>query len=378
MRVALSFPGCHRRGGVERVMLECANYLASRGHETHVYSSDWDEKSMHEAVIRHHVPVRKRPNIAQVTSFARGSSAALDGMKPRPDIIGGFGISTPRSEVVWVQSVQKAWLEISGSQRDFKGRLKQRLNLFHPLVLSMERRYYGGRKYRKLIALSDQVKDDLMRFYGVPAKDVVVIPNGFSPSEFSVARRNEQREAMRQKLGYGNTDKVVIFAANELERKGFGPLLRAIAALNDSSVHLLAVGRLNPLAYASEIQRLGMTQRVQFTGPTSDVASYYSAADVFALPTQYEAWGLVIVEAMACGLPALTSRLAGASIAIDEGKTGQLLDDPADVQEISTKLSLLLQGKHASPEVISDSVAQYAWSRVLETYESVLTECARA
>jgi hypothetical protein len=49
LRVALSFPGCHRRGGVERVMLECANYLAERGHETHVYSSDWDEASIHEA-----------------------------------------------------------------------------------------------------------------------------------------------------------------------------------------------------------------------------------------------------------------------------------------------------------------------------------------
>jgi UDP-glucose:(heptosyl)LPS alpha-1,3-glucosyltransferase len=277
-----------------------------------------------------------------------------------------------------VQSVQKAWLEISGSQRDFKGRLKQRLNLFHPLILTMEQRYYGGRKYRKLIALSDQVKDDLMRFYAVPDKDIVVIPNGFAPSEFNVARRNEQREAMRQKLGYANSDKVVIFAANELERKGFGPLLRAIAALDDSSVRLLAVGRLNPLAYASEIQRLGMTQRVKFTGPTSDVASYYAAADVFALPTQYEAWGLVIVEAMACGLPALTSRLAGASIAVCEGQTGHLLDDPADVAEIRAKLSLLLQGEHAAPEVVSDSVAQYAWSRVLETYEQVLMECARA
>jgi UDP-glucose:(heptosyl)LPS alpha-1,3-glucosyltransferase len=299
-------------------------------------------------------------------------------MNPRPNIIGGFGIAAPCSEVVWVQSVQKAWLEISGSQRNFKGRLKQRLNLFHPLILAMERSYYGGRKYRKLIALSDQVKDDLMRFYGVPEKDIVVIPNGFAPSEFNLARRDEQREAMRQKLNYTDSDRVVIFAANELERKGFGPLLRAIAALDDSSVHLLAVGRLNPFAYASEIQRLGMAQRVQFTGPTSEVASYYAAADVFALPTQYEAWGLVIVEAMACGLPALTSRLAGASIAISEGQTGQLLDNPRDVQEIRAKLSLLLEGKHASSDVISSSVAQYAWSRVLESYENVLTECARA
>jgi UDP-glucose:(heptosyl)LPS alpha-1,3-glucosyltransferase len=256
--------------------------------------------------------------------------------------------------------------------------LKQSVNPIHPVLLRLEARYFRQGNYRKVIAMTHQVKDDLMRLYGVPNKDVVVIPNGFSPSEFSVARRNEKREAMRRKLAYTKSDKVVIFVANELERKGFGPLLRAIAALEDSSVQVLAVGRLTPLSYAGEIQRLGMTQRVKFTGPTSEVADYYAAADVFALPTQYEAWGLVIVEAMACGLPVLTSRLAGASITISEGQTGHLLDDPANVNEIRAKLSLLLQEEHAPAEAIADSVAQYAWSRVLETYEQVLMECVKA
>jgi UDP-glucose:(heptosyl)LPS alpha-1,3-glucosyltransferase len=311
LKIALAFPGCHRRGGVERVMLECANYLVTRGHETHVYSSDWDVKSMDSAILRHHVPISRRPNVARVLSFARGSSRALRAMQPPPHIIGGFGIAAPCSEVVWVQSVQKAWIEISSGQRDFKGRLKQRLNPFHPLTIAMEQRYYGGRRYRKLVALSDQVKNDLVRLYGVPPQDIVVIPNGFAPAEFNPARRDKTRDATRAQLGYRETDRVVIFAANELERKGFGPLLRAIASLQDSRVHLLAVGRLSATAYAAEIVRLGMTDRVHFTGPTSDVAGYYAAADVFALPTQYEAWGLVIVEAMACGLPALTSPPGG-------------------------------------------------------------------
>jgi UDP-glucose:(heptosyl)LPS alpha-1,3-glucosyltransferase len=376
MRVALSFPGCHRRGGVERIMVECANFLQERGHETHVYATDWDETVLNSSVIRHHVPARNRPSIMRLITYARESRRAMERQRPAPDVAGGYGVLSPSKGVVWVQSVHRAWLEISSSQRDFKGRMKQKLNLAHPLILAMERDYFGGRRYRKLIALSEQVKADLMRFYQVPAEDIVIIPNGFSPTEFSLDRRDEYRDAMRQQLGYRESDRVVIFAANELERKGFGPLLRAIAGLGDENIHLLAVGRLDSTAYAAEIHRLGMSGRVRFPGSTGEVAKYYAAADVFALPTQYEAWGLVIVEAMACGLPALTSRLAGAAVAVREKETGDLLDDPRDAAEIATRLKPLLAGAHASRETIADSVAEYAWPCVLLRYEDLLERCA--
>jgi UDP-glucose:(heptosyl)LPS alpha-1,3-glucosyltransferase len=169
---------------------------------------------------------------------------------------------------------------------------------------------------------------------------------------------------------------VVIFVANELERKGFFPLLRAIASLKKSTVRLLAVGRLSERACAAEIAALGMTGRVRFTGPTSIVADYFAAADIFALPTYYEAWGLVIVEALACGLPVLTSRLAGASVAVQEGKNGSLLNQPSDEEEIREKLSALLAGKFESSAAISHSVAQFKWEHILPTYEATLHSCS--
>ena len=177
---------------------------------------------------------------------------------------------------------------------------------------------------------------------------------------------------MRAELGYDVDAQVVIFVANELERKGFGPLLRAIRRLQDPNVYLLAVGRLNPQAYAEEIEQLGLTSRVRFTGPSSDVASYYAAADVFALPTQYEAWGLVIVEALACGLPVLTSRLAGAAAVVQEGMTGLLLDNPNDPAEIAAKLRPLLDGLPASAAQIEASVSDYSWPNILRRYEQHL------
>jgi UDP-glucose:(heptosyl)LPS alpha-1,3-glucosyltransferase len=380
MRVALSFPGCHRRGGVERVMLECANFLQSRGHEVHVYASDWDEELLHSEVVKHHVPTKAKNAIARMVRFSSLAQRELQNTQPPIQVSGTHGCVCPTGGVAWAHSVHRAWIEHSKAARgSFSvGRIKQSINPIHPILLKLEAKYFRKGNYQKIIAMTDQVKADLMRFYGVPDNDVVVVPNGFAPSEFNVGLRHEVRENMRRKLNYNSEQKVVVFTANELERKGFGPLLRAIAQLDDPRVCLLAVGRLNPDAYAAEIERLDMTQRVQFTGPTGEVANFYAAADLFALPTQYEAWGLVIVEAMACGLPVLTSRLAGAAIAVRENETGYLLHDPQNVEEIKQKLALLVEGQHASPEAISQSVEQYAWSQVLLRYESVLLECAAA
>lgn len=375
MKVALTFPGCHRRGGVERVMVECANFLHAQGHEVTVYASEWDAGVLDLDVKHRHVPAGRRHPLLRLLSFNRLAPRALRQAGATPEVVGAFGILAAEDAVVWVQAVHRAWMEVS-CRRSLLGRLKQRCNLYHPLVLALERRVYGGRRYRKLIALSEQVKADLMRFYGVPEEDIVLIPNGFAPSEFNVPRAARHRAGMRERLGYGPNDRVVIFVANELERKGFGPLLRALASLQDSRVRLLAVGRLNARAYEAEIARLGMAGHVRFAGPSADVASFYAAADVFALPTQYEAWGLVITEAMACGLPVLTSRLAGAAVAVQEGVSGSLLDDPSDVGEIAAKIRPLLDGRHAPADDIADSVAEYAWPQILRRYEAVLQQCA--
>lgn len=375
MRVAVSFTGCYRRGGIERVVLECANYLASRGHETTLYVSEWDAAALSPDVITRPVPLPKRGSLLRLLAFSRRSRRALAAQQPPPDVRSAFGVLCPPGAVLWVPSVHKEWLEVSRRQRDWRGRLKQRLNLNHPVLLAMERAYYGRRRYRKLIALTENVKADLVRLYDVPPADVAVLPNGYWPAEFSFARLEEGRAPKRLELGYAASDRVVIFVANELERKGFGPLLRGIARLDDPGVHLLAVGRLNPKRYTAEIQRLGMADRVKFTGPVDDVTTAFAAADVFALPTQYEAWGLVILEALACGLPVLTSRLAGAAVTVREGETGALLDDPRDEAEIARKLLPLLGGEIVRSGAIADSVLEYSWGRILPQYEQILREC---
>jgi UDP-glucose:(heptosyl)LPS alpha-1,3-glucosyltransferase len=376
MRIALSFPGCHRRGGVERVLVECANYLSHEGHEAHVFAEDIAVDVLDLSVRKHVVTASRRIPFSGVLRFGQATAQAIENLRLQPDVVASFGVVGPPGAVVWVQSVHAAWIEISNRYRKLGGRLRQKLNPFHPLILSMERSYFGERRYKRLIALTAQVKSDLVRFYDVPEGDVELLPNGFAPNEFNIGRRLESRNSIRKELGFRDEDRIVVFAANEMERKGFGPLLSAIASLGRQDVHLLAVGRLSVSAYASQIAKLGMTNRVRFTGPTGDVARFYACADVFGLPTQYEAWGLVVVEAMACGLPVLTSRLAGAAVAVREGWSGELLDDPRNVEEIRTKLSRLLDGHHAESLAISDSVISYRWDRLLQRYETILQRCS--
>ena len=376
MKIALSFPGCHRRGGIERVVLECVNFLAGRGHDVHLYAGEWDRDALNSAVNVHAIALPARGSLLRLLAYDQRCRSALAASRPAADVHAAFGIQSPPGGVMWVPSVHRAWIEASRQQRDWKGRLKQKANLNHPALLRMERAYFVGRRYRRLVALTEQVKADLIRFYQVPPEDIAVLPNGYSPTEFNVRRAAEHRAPMRRKLGYGASDKVVIFVANELERKGFVPLLRAISRLNDPRLRLLAVGRLDAERYAGEIRRLGMTDRVQFAGPSGDVATYYAAADFFALPTQYEAWGLVIVEALACGLPVITSRLAGAAITVCEGETGYLLDDPNDPVEIALKLRRLLDDPPPSAEAIEQSVQHYSWPNVLVRFEQHLAECA--
>ncbi|HEX4086712.1 MAG TPA: glycosyltransferase family 4 protein [Chthoniobacteraceae bacterium] len=376
MRIALFYPACHRRGGIERVLLECANFLSHRGHEVHLFASEWDAALLDPAITCHRIPRLGGFAPTAMLGYAFHSRRALAAMDPAPDAVGVFGVQCPPGGVFWVPSVHAEWLRISRS-RGILARLKQRCNPAHPVILALERFHFGGRKDAKLLAHTDDVRRDLMAHYNVPSGDVAILPNGFSETEFNLDARAANRSAVRKSLGFAETDRVIIFVANELERKGFGPLVRATASLEDPRVHLLAVGRLDPAVYRDEVERLGLSGRVHYTGPSGSVAPYYAAADVFALPTQYEAWGLVIIEAMACGLPVLTSRIAGAAVAIRDGETGRLLSEPRDSGEIAAALRELIAGRHWSPEAISASVDEYQWSRIFLRYEEALAGCIR-
>jgi UDP-glucose:(heptosyl)LPS alpha-1,3-glucosyltransferase len=373
VKVGLTYPHVNLTGGMERVIVESANELAGLGHEVHVFASSYAPGVLDDAVVRHHVAVRPRPDAAFALGFRRRCAAALQRLGP--DVHGAFTALSPLGGVYWTPSVHRTAYIGTLSRRGGAARVVQQLNPYHRFRLRLERQMLSAGGYARVIALTDRIREEVLEHYGLPAGDVTVLPFGFEPGRFNAGRRAALRDRMREELGYGDDDRVVLFVANELERKGFDTLLEAVALMGDESVRVHVVGRVDENEEAARITRLGLADRVLFAGSTDDVGAHHAAADAFALPTRYEPWGLVIVEALASGLPVVTTRLAGASRAVGE-RTGRLLDSPDDPSEAADALAWALGPGPAPAEEISDSVHWLTWGEIGRSYADLLGEAA--
>lgn len=373
MKVALSFPGCHRLGGVERIMLECAHFLSEREHDVHVYAQEWDEDASHR-IHFHAVP--KPPSLPYLSGpiYKRECEKMLRGT--HYDVLNTHGVICPTGGVMWTQSIQRAWLEKSKAMRApwSISRWKQRLNPLHRELLQLEEEHYRQRNYQKIIATTKDVRDDLYRLYDVPHEDVVIIPNGFNPVEFNPERRAARREEMRAQLGFKPEHIVLLFVANELERKGIHTLLDALRRLKRRDLRLVSIGRVDKGAVESLAEEYGVRDQVLACGSSQDVAGFHAAADLFVLPTQYEAFCLAILESLGSGLPVVTTRVPGAYDAIVPDVNGVLIDDPKSGAQLAEALQPLLDRNVR--EWMSDkapaTVTQYQWPHVLSRYEDVL------
>ncbi len=375
MTVALSFPGCHRKGGVERVVFECAAFLAARGHRVTVFADEW-EKTAGNGIDYHRVPTRARPDFMRGVSYYMKCSAAVG--KAQFDVLNTHGAVCPTGGVHWVQSVHRAWLERSKTFRPALSlaRIRQNLNPFHPVMLQLEETHFRMRRYRKIIATTEEVKGDLQRFYDIPAEDVSVVPNGFSATEFNPQRRAERRDAARKRLGLKADHVALLFVANELERKGFRTVLEAIRLLQSPRLRLLVIGRPHARTVREEARRFGVEAQVMSCGVTSDVAEFHAAGDLFVLPTQYEAFSLAILEALGSGVPVITSDVPGARNAICIGVNGFLINDPNDGEQLAEAIAVLLDDdtRSAFSARTPKTVEEFQWSSVLQRYEQILTE----
>ena len=367
---AVVFPRAGVTGGVERVALDLVRYQSAR-RDTYFVGETLDADDLqHEQVQPARVPTSLRP-----WAFRRAAAAVLSDLRPRTTL--SFGANCPPGDVYWVQSVHRAWLE-DGGQVVFHGvpvpAGVRKLLLRHQVLLRLEHDYFVNHRPRAILCTSEREVDDLIRLYAVPSELLHVVPNGFDGTLFSAARRAEQRDAMRASIGAADEDIVVLIVANEWHRKGLGPLIEAIGTLNDPRVRLDLVGMKSPDDYRPLAQRLGLADRMRWHGPSADVGRFHAAADVFALPTTYEPFGLVIVEAMASGLPVITSRLAGAARAIEAGRNGLLLDDPRDPAELGAALGRLLDRdeRERMGAAAAGSVDDYEWQQVFARAEKLI------
>jgi UDP-glucose:(heptosyl)LPS alpha-1,3-glucosyltransferase len=268
--------------------------------------------------------------------------------------------------------VHARWLQCRGRVSSPLRRVLTRLHPYHRYVLSAERRTFTSPALRAVVCNSRMVRDDVQRRFGVDDAKLHVIYNGVDLDQFSPLGRQMHRAAMRSKLGIPEGARVVLFVGSGFERKGMDALLRAFARL-DSGARLLVVGTDSSQdRYRKLALTLGVAARVTWGGGQKDVAPWYGAADVFALPTLYDPFPNAALEALACGLPLVTSRDCGAAELVNEGVNGYVCD-AIDVNALSQRLAQAL----ATSQAMSPAARTSAESFGIEAMASSLLELYR-
>jgi glycosyltransferase involved in cell wall biosynthesis len=235
--------------------------------------------------------------------------------------------------------------------------------LYYKLIMALERRIYTDPKVR-LAAVSKLVSAQLERHFG--RTDSVVIPNAVDTVIFNTEARLASRSISRQSLKLDDSDFVVLLIGNDWKKKGLDQLLRALAII-EIPIQLLVVGKDDPGLYRPALRQLRLDDRVRFLAPSADVLSFYAAADAYVAPSLEDAFGLPILEAMACGLPVIASVQAGASESIIDGTTGYLLRDPMNHGELA-EIILRLVGDRSAAQKLGAAAAQHvqvsvSWDR---------------
>lgn len=218
--------------------------------------------------------------------------------------------------------VHKEWLIQRARRRGRSATWLDRTSLFHHRILATERSMFASPRLKTVICNSSMVRDEIVRHYGVAQERLVVIPNAVDGSQFHPGLRAQHRVAMRRQLGIKEEQPLFLFVGSGFERKGVDLLLDVWPHIDAT---LIVVGHDRHLAdYRHRANKLG--QKVHFVGPQQDVRPWYGMADAFVLPTLYDPLPNAALEALACGLPVLTSWTSGAAEWIQPGVNGEVVD----------------------------------------------------
>ena len=311
--------GFSSSGGAEAYLKRLAAGLAENGHTVRLFASmDWPPNEWTFGPITH---LEKRSAIAfadEIEKLAPGSGC---------DVLMSF-------ERIWRcdlyragDGVHRAWLERREKSAGPFQKLSSVFNRKHSATLALEESLFAKGGAARVIANSRMVKDEIVRFYGFPPGKIDVVYNGVPVA--ALQRDADTRVRLRETLGLGEKDVAVLFAGSGWERKGLRFAIDAIEKTG-KEVRLLVAGRGEQRKFRSE--------RAQFLGVVEDMPALYAAADIFLAPTLYDPFSNACLEALAAGLPVVTTRANGFSEIIESGRHGSIIGRADDVDAITAAL----------------------------------------
>ena len=345
MKFALGIQDFSRKkGGAERYLVDLCRRVAAEGYDVHVFTEGWQEED--PTLHFHRIRTVPFPRSLRLLSFAMRATRAIK--EGGYDITVGVGntleadLLQPHGGVHWAwfwRSLRAYPHPIVWAVK-FLGRvlsLKQWVNGW------VENSPYRKRGLSKVVAISDMVKRDMIRWYRIPEDRITVVYNGVDVDHFH-PRNRRYRNEVRKKHGIGE-EFVILFVSNNFRMKGLGHLMKALARLKKSAClpfRLLVLGRDRQEPYRRLARQMGIAEEIVFAGSTDEPEKYYGAVDLLVHPSFYDACSLTVIEALASGLPVITSSSNGASGILGDGKGGFVIPDPRDEETLAEKISFFL------------------------------------
>jgi UDP-glucose:(heptosyl)LPS alpha-1,3-glucosyltransferase len=367
LRIALIRAKYNPFGGAERFVQTTVEALADEGVSMTVLTRAWPETSVASGDAPAVDYVILNPRYVTSTGRDKSFAAAIEQHLSHTH----YDLVQSHERIVGCDvfragdGVHATWLE---HRRRVSSGLKQlgvRLNAHHRYLLATERAMFESPKLRAVICNSQMVKADILRHFDINPAKLRVILSGVDTTVFHAGLRELHRAQTRKSLRIPKAAPVALFVGSGFERKGLIGFLMGLAnqsghaRLTRESVRGIVVGHDKHLTrFQSFADQLGLSDRVSFVGGVKDVRPFYAAADIFVLPTLYDPLPNACLEAMACGLPVITSTGSGAAELITNGVEGfvvDALDTPAIADAIEASLASAMSdhqmGKNAAAKV---------------------------
>ena len=316
MKLALIRRQFSATGGAELYVQRLLGALTAAGHETHLFAEKWQGQA---AGVQFHSVNVEGSRAERPLRFAEAVNAALQ--HERFDCV--FSLERTQKQDVYRagDGLHRVWLQ---RRKQFSPWWKRPLvgrGAFHRNMLALEAQTFDPANTQRIIVNSEMVRGEIAQhFPAFPQERVHTIRNGVDVQRF----KSVSRSAARQRFGLEESDFVLVFVGSGWERKGLPWLLKFMTGRSDDPhLKLLIVTR--------DRMRGKVPPNVILTGPLSDVEAAYAAADVLTFLPIYEPCSNVVSEALATGIPVVTTSFNGASELIDSGINGQVLDDPGDL-----------------------------------------------
>ena len=378
MRVALTMTRASDVGGVERQAHSVAVALLDAGHEVHVFAQRCDA-SVDPRIRFHRIANPVRPiRAAKVWLFDRLCERAV--LRAGPfDLVHGFA-KTSRQDVYYdgsgcladfqtwsIDSLPQAWR-----------RRWRRASLHQRVVARIERSRYTRGNFRRILAISELVRGQILRRHGLSPEEVETLYPGVDLERFRPADA-AQRAALRAELALPADTPLLVFLGSDYRRKGLPAFLRALAHL--PGAHGLVIGRERPArvrGYAEQAAALGVGSRTHFLGVRPEPGPYLAGADCLLFPTHFDAFGSAVLEALACGTPAVVSARAGAAELVADAKAGAVLVDPEDAEALARAARPFLEPgrRQEASRLARQEAERHPWrrhvDRVLALYEELV------